>query len=136
MGGGFGLSASPSNPDTEHERMVRHMNAQFEAVNKGFVAQGKAMDGIAGRVHRVELELHAAATRDAIREQYRQAHGYSQVVIGTGYVGFFALLALLKDDLPPTARAASGLLIGISLAAASSSMGKPDAKEWRRDAPL
>ena len=57
-------------------------------------------------------------------------------MIGTGYVGFFALLALLKDDLPPTARAASGLLIGISLAAASSSMGKPDAKEWRRDAPL
>ena len=107
--GKAGPPPSIGTPQSDTERLVRQ-------VNNGFKQQANVIDGLSRRLGDVESRLQLEATKELMREQYRQAHGYSNIVVGAGYVGFFAIWAFVKDLMSPTAHAAAALFIGISLA--------------------
>jgi len=53
--------------------------------------------------------------KDALGAAYSHANAYSNVIIGAGYAGFFAIWALTKDHLNDRQMAWAGLLIAVSI---------------------
>jgi hypothetical protein len=87
-------------------------------INRGFNQQGRAIEQLGRLVSSHEDERGLTLLKEVLREQYRLAHGYGQVVVGAGYVGFFAIWAFARSDLQldPRGQAAAALFGGLSIA--------------------
>jgi hypothetical protein len=75
-----------------------------------------ALSDLANRVAEMQYRDQLRTYKEVLREEHRSAQGYSSMVIGVGYAGYFTLWGLTKSDPISRLQAWSALLIGISLA--------------------
>lgn len=94
---------------------ARSAEKAFQLVETQFKQHADAITKLQRTVAEMSYDKQLQDYKAAMHENFRQAQSYSNVVIGIGYAGFFALWSMVRPDITVQAHAAAALLVGFSL---------------------
>ncbi len=87
----------------------------FQIIEGQLKQHADAINKLQRAVAEMNYDKQLQDYKAAMHENFRQAQSYSNVVIGIGYAGFFALWSMVRPDISVQAHAAAALLVGFSL---------------------
>lgn len=96
---------------------ARAVDEAMRQIDKVFKQHQAQIERLGAQVAKLQYYEDLNRYKEALRENVRGSIAYTNVVVGLGYAGYFALWKLVETSLSPRDHALAGLWMAMSLAA-------------------